>query len=123
MSFFEIPNQICYCVPNGASACAPCRERRAAEAVPLSSPPVRPPLVLNRLPPLAISLPSDADLANLVATKRQAYFYDNNGNRHILNLREYEPCLVCQNRLKINNHITRRLICTQCKVEIDYEDA
>ena len=29
MNLFERKTEICYCVPNGASACAPCRERLA----------------------------------------------------------------------------------------------
>lgn len=32
LNVFERPAQFCYCVTNGASACAPCRERRAAKA-------------------------------------------------------------------------------------------
>lgn len=31
MNLFERKTEICYCVPNGASACAPCRERLAAK--------------------------------------------------------------------------------------------
>lgn len=34
LNIFERPAQICYCVGNGASTCAPCRERRAGKSVP-----------------------------------------------------------------------------------------
>jgi hypothetical protein len=37
LNLFERPVEMCYCVPGGASACAPCRDRRA-EVAPTPTP-------------------------------------------------------------------------------------
>jgi len=38
LNLFERATEICYCVPGGASACAPCRERRAERAAEAAHP-------------------------------------------------------------------------------------
>jgi hypothetical protein len=40
LNLFELPLEMCYCVPNASGACAPCRERKAAQ------------VAIDNLPPL-----------------------------------------------------------------------
>lgn len=136
LNFFEQPSQICYCVPNGQSSCAPCRERRAAAL------PVRPPLVLNRLPPLPKSwvhaYAGDRFIGVDLAKGADATWVAIRDNKGRFDLTEGYPCPDCQSRLEIDHrldgcscHINppcgycteNSLVCTDCGLEIDYEDA
>lgn len=110
LNLFERPAEICYCVPNGASLCAPCRERR------------QPAIVAPQTKHLYPDIPAE-DFIVLDEHHR---------------LCEEEPCPNCGSELKILHYqegcscfvcapcsycTEQRLHCDNCDLLIDIESA